>query len=85
MDTVRLANKGSCRMIAHRGLAALERENTAAAFLAAANRSYYGIETDVHVTRDGKFVVVHDSDLMRVAGAGHHSGKSAIRLLHDRG
>lgn len=68
MDTVRLTNKRSCRMIAHRGLAALERENTAAAFLAAANRSYYGIETDVHVTRDGKFVVVHDSDLMRVAG-----------------
>ena len=27
--------------------------------MAAGNRSYYGIETDVHVTADGHFVVIH--------------------------
>jgi glycerophosphoryl diester phosphodiesterase len=55
-------------MVAHRGLSGIERENTYPAFIAAANRSYYGIETDVHVTADGKFVVIHDSSTERVSG-----------------
>ena len=61
-------NKGETKMIAHRGCSALETENTAAAFVAAGNRSYYGIETDVHVTKDGKFIVIHDDNLLRIAG-----------------
>ena len=68
MDTVKIESKGSCRIIAHRGVSALEAENTAAAFVAAGNRSYFGIETDVRVTRDGQYVVNHDGDLKRVAG-----------------
>ena len=67
-DTVKFENKGEIKMIAHRGLSGLERENTCPAFVAAAQRSYYGIETDVHVTKDGKYIVVHDDDLKRVAG-----------------
>lgn len=53
-------------MIAHRGLSGIERENTCAAFVAAGNRSYYGVETDVHVTKDGKFVVIHDDTTRRI-------------------
>lgn len=64
-DTVRLGEK-NVRMIAHRGLSGLELENTAAAFVAAGNRSYWGIETDVHRTLDGQFVVIHDDDTRRV-------------------
>lgn len=56
-------------MVAHRGLSGLEPENTAIAFTAAANRSYYGIETDVHVTSDGKFVCIHDDNAKRTSGA----------------
>lgn len=67
MDTVKV-NKGAIKMIAHRGVSGLERENTIAAFVAAGQRSYYGIETDVHLTADGKFIVVHDDNLQRVAG-----------------
>ena len=55
-------------MIAHRGVSGLEKENTCSAFVAAGNRSYYGIETDVHLTADGKFIICHDNDLKRVAG-----------------
>ena len=54
-------------MIAHRGLSGLERENTNAAFVAAGQRGYYGIETDVHITADGKFIIIHDDDLKRIA------------------
>ena len=67
MDNIRI-DHGSVRMVAHRGLSALERENTCAAFVAAGVRSYFGIETDVHVTADGKYLICHDHDLKRVSG-----------------
>ena len=68
MDTIKFENKGNIKMIAHRGVSGLEFENTNAAFVAAGQRSYYGIETDVHITADGKIIVVHDDDLKRIAG-----------------
>lgn len=67
MDTVKI-NKGNARMIAHRGLSGIEQENTNAAFIAAGNRSYWGIETDLYRTADGRFVICHDSDTKRVSG-----------------
>jgi glycerophosphoryl diester phosphodiesterase len=66
MDTKKI-NKGAAKMIAHRGVSGLERENTCPAFVAAGNRSYYGIETDIHVGYDGEFVVIHDSRTGRVS------------------
>lgn len=68
MDTIKI-NKRKTKLIAHRGLSGIERENTNAAFVAAANRSYYGIETDVHITSDGKIAVIHDNDMKRLCGA----------------
>ena len=68
MDTVKLANKGNTKMVAHRGVSKLERENTMPAFVAAGNRSYWGIETDIHVTRDGKYIVYHDTNIQRLTG-----------------
>ena len=55
-------------MIAHRGASSIERENTNPAFVVAGSKSYYGIETDVHVTRDGKFIICHDDNIHRVTG-----------------
>ena len=68
MSTIRIPGNGHTRFIAHRGLSGRVRENTCAAFVAAGNRSYYGIETDIHRTGDGKFVLIHDSETVRVAG-----------------
>lgn len=65
-NTLRL-NQDKVFMVAHRGLSGIELENTASAFVAAGNRSYYGIETDVHRTGDGQFVVIHDDTTKRVA------------------
>ena len=36
---------GNTKMVAHRGLSGIETENTAAAFVAAGNRGYWGSET----------------------------------------
>ena len=54
-------------LVAHRGLSGLECENTAAAFIAAGNRAYYGIETDVWRTKDGRFICCHDPNTACVA------------------
>ena len=66
MDTVKF-NKKDVKVIAHRGLSGIETENTNSAFVAAGNRSYWGIETDVHKTVDGVYVVFHDDNTGRVA------------------
>ncbi len=68
MHTTIRVNLPGVRLVAHRGLSGLERENTASAFVAAGNRSYYGIETDVHLTRDGRFILIHDENTKRVSG-----------------
>ena len=70
MNTIKIDKQGSnVKMIAHRGLSGLERENTGAAFVAAGNREvYWGIETDIHCTADGKYVIIHDDTTTRVSG-----------------
>lgn len=66
MNTIKINSK-NVKMIAHRGLSGLERENTCPAFVAAGNRSYYGIETDVHKTSDGQYIIIHDENTDRVS------------------
>jgi len=66
MDTIKV-QKANVKMVAHRGLSGIELENTCAAFVAAGNRDYFGIETDVHRTADGAYVVIHDDRTLRVA------------------
>lgn len=67
MNTIKI-KKNKTKMVAHRGLSGIEKENTNSAFVAAGNRSYFGIETDIHRTRDGKFVTIHDGGMERVCG-----------------
>ena len=57
------------KMIAHRGYSKYELENTKEAFLAAANRSYFGIETDITLLKDRSMVLFHDDDLKRLANS----------------
>lgn len=66
MDAIRIDRK-QAKMVAHRGLSGIELENTCAAFVAAGNRDYWGIETDVHQTADGKYIIFHDDTTGRVA------------------
>jgi len=80
MNTIKMEKKNTL-MVAHRGVCGLEPENSIPAFVAAGNRSYYGIETDVHVTRDGKFVAIHDELTGRVAGDDLNVEESSYEMV----
>lgn len=84
IDTIKF-DKHEALVIAHRGLSGIERENTVAAFVAAGNRNYYGIETDVYKTADGKFIVIHDGETNRVADGKYvveETDFDTLRSLH---
>ncbi|MCL7455038.1 MAG: hypothetical protein M8467_18535, partial [Anaerolineae bacterium] len=54
--------------IAHRGASAYEPENTLRAFERAIQMGATMLELDVHLSRDGYPVVLHDPDLSRTTG-----------------
>lgn len=68
MNTIPFKKCAAVKMVAHRGCSGLEQENTLPAFVAAGNRSYFGIETDVHKTKDGELVLMHDGNTRRTSG-----------------
>ena len=47
-------------VIAHRGANKLAPQNTIHAFMKAAELKSDGVETDVHVTKDGELVLCHN-------------------------
>ena len=53
------------QIFAHRGARRVAPENTLPAFAAALEMGVDGIELDVHTTRDGQLVVIHDFDVER--------------------
>lgn len=58
---------GGMMVFAHRGASGAAPENTMAAFEQAAEKGADGIELDVHMSADGKVVVIHDSRLERTS------------------
>ena len=65
-NTIKIPEKGNTKFVAHRGVSGLECENTAAAFIAAGNRTYYGVETDIWRTLDRKYMCNHDGRTGRI-------------------
>jgi glycerophosphoryl diester phosphodiesterase len=67
---LRKGNKRTARRewpvnLAHRGASALAPENTIEAFRLAVEDGAGGLELDVHMTRDGHIVVIHDATVDR--------------------
>ena len=54
------------KIFAHRGLMLNYPENTILSFTHALEQGF-GLEIDIHRTKDGKLVVIHDSNLKRLA------------------
>lgn len=80
MNTIKIDKKNS-KMVAHAALAGLEMENTIAGYLAAGNRTYWGIETDVRVTKDKQIIAIHNHTLKKVSGVDMVVAESTLEEL----
>ncbi len=70
-------------VIAHRGASADAPENTLAAMELAISKGADWVEIDVQETRDGEVVVIHDSDLKKIAGSGRKVFDSSLAELQN--
>lgn len=69
------------KLIAHRGFRALAPENTLPAFIEAGKANYWGAENDIHRTRDGVWVLMHDSYTYRMMSKNHKIEKTDYATL----
>ncbi len=71
MNTMKLSDKkifphaSRPLLFAHRGVSSLAPENTLPAFQKVKDLKIPGVELDVHLTRDGQLVVIHDESIQR--------------------
>src|SRR5699024_8402340 len=74
-------------IMAHRGASGNAPENTMAAFQLAVDEGADGIELDVHLSKDGEIVVIHDDTLNRTTnGTGNVHEKDLAELkTYDAG
>ena len=68
LSSLLVTNALAVEIIAHRGASADAPENTVAAFKLGFEQRADAGEIDIHVSKDGKLVVLHDADTKRVAG-----------------
>jgi glycerophosphoryl diester phosphodiesterase len=70
-------------IMAHRGASAMAPENTIAAVRAAIAAGAHWVEIDVQETVDGEIVVIHDSDLKKIAGQPIKIAESTLAELQS--
>lgn len=80
-DAGRLPRGEGVLNLAHRGASGLVPENTPLAFREALRLGADGLETDVHLSRDGQLVVIHDETVDRTTdGTGPVAEKTVAEL-----
>lgn len=75
------ARTASLEVHAHRGGAGLAPENTLAAFRKALDLGVDALEMDLHVTRDGVVVVIHDETLDRTTDGRGDVGELSLEAV----
>lgn len=68
---------------AHRGNSGYAPENTLAAFQSAVDVNADGIECDIHLTKDGRFVVCHDETINRTSTGTGEIAKMTFERLRE--
>ncbi len=84
MLEVEAAGSGKVLVIGHRGAMGYAPENTMASFQRGLEMGSDVIELDIHMSRDGELIVMHDGDVSRTTnGSGHIKEMTLeeIRLL----
>lgn len=78
-----MAARRDLRLYAHRGASAERPENTLEAFARALEIGVDAIESDVHMTRDGRLVLSHDPDGARMCGVHREIRRSGIEEVRS--
>lgn len=84
LNGLNVAPSHGAMVIAHRGASAFAPENTLAAVNMAWEMEASAVEIDIHLTKDNKIVVCHDSDTKRVSGENYTiatTDSEVLRLL----
>ena len=81
IDTV--LNKGDHHIISHRGAAGLAPENTLASIKKSMALKVDKIEIDVHLTKDGHLVVIHDKKINRTTNGKGKVGDMTLEELQQ--
>lgn len=61
-----IKNTKEIKLTAHRGFSGVAPENTIVAFEKAAEYNFFAAECDVHLTKDGVWVIYHDDNIFRL-------------------
>lgn len=61
-----ITNIENIKLTAHRGFSGVAPENTLVAFEKAGEYGFYATECDVHLTKDGVWVIYHDDNIFRL-------------------
>lgn len=76
-------NRVSFFTIGHRGVMAAEPENTLRSFRRAEREGLDGIELDLHLSKDGELVVMHDATLDRTTNGAGPIADQELRQLKE--
>ncbi len=61
-----IKNTEEIKLTAHRGFSGIAPENTIVAFEKAGEYNFFAAECDVHLTKDGVWVIYHDDNIFRL-------------------
>lgn len=82
-DYTVISTSDNVTLVAHRGMRSVAPENTTASFDEAGKHGYWGAECDVYRTKDGVWIISHDSHTYRMMDKSAFIEKKTYKELMD--
>lgn len=82
-DYTVISTSDNVTLVAHRGMRSVAPENTTASFDEAGKHGYWGPECDVYRTKDGVWIISHDSHTYRMMDKSAFIEKKTYKELMD--
>lgn len=82
-DYTVISTSDNVTLVAHKGMRSVAPENTTASFTEAGKHGYWGAECDVYRTKDGVWIISHDSHTYRMMDKSAFIEKKTYEELMD--
>ena len=82
-DYTVISTSDNVTLVAHRGMRSVAPENTTASFTEAGKHGYWGAECDIYRTKDGIWIISHDSHTYRMMDKSAFIEKKTYEELMD--